>query len=549
MSDGAHGDDSAMADAAPAPAKIFAGEAVYLTEDCCCTPCDSDSDSDREGPAGGQRLSALLEGGGARVVASVAECTAVVLTPTREVALDAFAGKRVFGVRYVEECAARGTRLPAGALTHPLLSHALEGVVVACDASLAAKPGAAAAAAAAAVAAAAGTGGLAERTDAPEEHVGAGEISAMVRMLGGTFAGCTVSAQTSVFVGATALSDSYQSAVRHGVPIVRPAWVVECFRRLRRVPPDDYRLPTFAGCVVCITGFSVASRTTIQQMVTYLGGSFRPDFSRCCTHLVAVAPRGPKFRVSFLWQIPAVTLNWFFDSVNRRVCLPPDDYLVPYPADAKQPSFFPQPGAQDPAARAQIPLSLLTLKQQLLQQQQPQQQPQPQRQQQQPQQPQQQQQQQQAVGAPGAPALPKQRFSVPPSMLLMDPSVLPASATTAGSSVPHVPLTLPSVGSVLSGSLDPSFVAASAAAAAAAGVVAAPGDSKQQQQHRKRSADGRPRASSPQPAAKKPCTAERGCPSSENSSNSSSGSDSSASHEACGSASTSPSPPQQKGCC
>jgi hypothetical protein len=111
--------------------------------------------------------------------------------------------------------------------------------------------------------------------------------------------------------------------------MVRVSWIEACFNAQASVPiTPEHVLPPLAGCVVCVTGFSVMSRQHVQQMVVSLGGAFSPEFSKRCTHLIAVSPSGPKFRASQIWRIPAVNIDWVLDSVNTRACQPTAPYIV-----------------------------------------------------------------------------------------------------------------------------------------------------------------------------------------------------------------------------
>jgi hypothetical protein len=48
----------------------------------------------------------------------------------------------------------------------------------------------------------------------------------------------------------------------------------------------------------------------LENLVTELGGTFVPDFSRICTHLIAKSAVGPKVKYAFEWDIPIVKLEW-----------------------------------------------------------------------------------------------------------------------------------------------------------------------------------------------------------------------------------------------
>jgi len=128
-------DDSsggAFGSAASSLNSLFEGENVYLVDDCKCS---------LKGIADDKLLSSLLKERGATIAESSDTCNVVVISPEHEVSIDSFEGKKIFGQKYVEECIEKNKPFEKAVLPYPLLSHALEGVTVACDVGLILKPG------------------------------------------------------------------------------------------------------------------------------------------------------------------------------------------------------------------------------------------------------------------------------------------------------------------------------------------------------------------------------------------------------------------------
>jgi DNA replication regulator DPB11 len=121
----------------------------------------------------------------------------------------------------------------------------------------------------------------------------------------------------------------YVAREREDVKVLRPEWI-EAVREAYMADAGvdlnaletEYRLPTFAGLTICITGFDdLALRARLQQMIDEEGGKYTGDLTKHVTHLVAAKPEGKKYQYALQWQKKIVTLNWLQDSIERKMQL------------------------------------------------------------------------------------------------------------------------------------------------------------------------------------------------------------------------------------
>ena len=200
----------------------------------------------------------------------------------QQILFEEFQGKRIFGIKYITESIEQDKPLPKteGSDGFVLLSRCLEGVLVSCD-------------------------------EGVFQTMGQ-ELSQCVRLMGGVFLPHLLQCQRlqagslphtdvvhpvselvhefkeSYFVCEHSLVKEYESALSMFTEIVKSSWVIDCFGSLEKLPVCPlYVLPPLTGCLISVTGFTIEARQYIQQIVVSLGGSFSPEFSSNCTHLIA----------------------------------------------------------------------------------------------------------------------------------------------------------------------------------------------------------------------------------------------------------------------
>jgi DNA replication regulator DPB11 len=155
---------------------------------------------------------------------------------------------------------------------------------------------------------------------------------------------------THLLVGDTnTLKYQYVAREREDVKVLRPEWVEAvrlCWMNDERVDLNEldarYKLPTFAGLKMCITGFDdskcrracrklsltwlVTFRAQLQKTITDNGGEYSGDLTKDVTHLVAHACEGKKFQYATQWEKKIVSLKWLKDSLERGMQLDETSY-------------------------------------------------------------------------------------------------------------------------------------------------------------------------------------------------------------------------------
>ncbi|KAL1626115.1 protein kinase activating protein dpb11 [Diplodia seriata] len=121
----------------------------------------------------------------------------------------------------------------------------------------------------------------------------------------------------------------YVAKERPDVKAVLPAWIAAVRESWLQGGETDvekleeeYRVPTFHGLRICITGFEdLQQRKYLEETVTAHGATYQGDLTRAITHLIAAAPSGKKFDFARQWSLKTVSLEWLTDSVERRMTL------------------------------------------------------------------------------------------------------------------------------------------------------------------------------------------------------------------------------------
>ncbi|KAL4998688.1 BRCT domain-containing protein [Aspergillus recurvatus] len=135
---------------------------------------------------------------------------------------------------------------------------------------------------------------------------------------------------THLIVGETS-TEKYKFVARErsDVVVLRPDWI-EAVRQSWMQGGDtdihaleeQYRLPTFFGTVICITGFEDMNlRNYIRNNAQLHGAAFRKDLTKQVTHLIARTAGGEKYKYATQWNVKVVALKWFIDSIERGMIL------------------------------------------------------------------------------------------------------------------------------------------------------------------------------------------------------------------------------------
>ncbi|KAJ9637879.1 protein kinase activating protein dpb11 [Coniosporium tulheliwenetii] len=126
----------------------------------------------------------------------------------------------------------------------------------------------------------------------------------------------------------------YVAKNRPDVKVVTPAWVgavrdswMEGGDTDVEALENEYRVPTFSGLRICVTGFEdLAQRDHIAKTVAANGAEYHGDLTKAVTHLIAAVPSGKKYEYARMWQVTVVSLEWFRESVERGMVLEEELY-------------------------------------------------------------------------------------------------------------------------------------------------------------------------------------------------------------------------------
>eukprot|EP01128_Nolandella_sp_AFSM9_P002584 TRINITY_DN12956_c0_g1_i1.p1 TRINITY_DN12956_c0_g1~~TRINITY_DN12956_c0_g1_i1.p1 ORF type:complete len:528 (+),score=77.29 TRINITY_DN12956_c0_g1_i1:72-1655(+) len=133
----------------------------------------------------------------------------------------------------------------------------------------------------------------------------------------------------------------YQLATQAHIQIVKPSWLLECWKQEAMLPYEAHLLPPFAGLVISVTGLTPSTREEINRLARAYGAEYTPNLTKRCTHLLSNSPQGIKYRYALEWGIHCVTPQWFFDSINANVALDETLYFVPMSEQRRRALFHP----------------------------------------------------------------------------------------------------------------------------------------------------------------------------------------------------------------
>ncbi|XP_060541893.1 LOW QUALITY PROTEIN: DNA topoisomerase 2-binding protein 1-like [Pantherophis guttatus] len=131
-------------------------------------------------------------------------------------------------------------------------------------------------------------------------------------------------------------SKKYLVAANLKKPILLPTWVKTLWdksqRRITRytdVNMGEFLCPPFLGCTICVTGLSSMDRQEVQRLTTENGGKYTGQLKMNeCTHLIVQETKGQKYECAKRWNVHCISMQWFFDSIEKRFCQDESMYLI-----------------------------------------------------------------------------------------------------------------------------------------------------------------------------------------------------------------------------
>ncbi|VTJ75522.1 DNA topoisomerase 2-binding protein 1 isoform X1 [Marmota monax] len=154
------------------------------------------------------------------------------------------------------------------------------------------------------------------------------EVHKYVQMMGGRVYRDLNISVTHLIAGEVG-SKKYLVAANLKKPILLPSWIKTLWEKSQEkkitrytdVNMEDFKCPIFLGCIICVTGLCGLDRRAVQQLTIKHGGQYMGQLKMNeCTHLIVQEPKGQKYECAKRWNVHCVTMQWFFDSVEKGFC-------------------------------------------------------------------------------------------------------------------------------------------------------------------------------------------------------------------------------------
>ncbi|KAL7976778.1 hypothetical protein Chor_008727 [Crotalus horridus] len=131
-------------------------------------------------------------------------------------------------------------------------------------------------------------------------------------------------------------SKKYLVAANLKKPILLPTWIKTLWDKSQRriirytdINMGDFLCPPFLGCTICVTGLSSMDRQEVQRLTTENGGQYTGQLKMNeCTHLIVQEPKGQKYECAKRWNVHCISMQWFFDSIEKGFCQDESMYLI-----------------------------------------------------------------------------------------------------------------------------------------------------------------------------------------------------------------------------
>lgn len=153
------------------------------------------------------------------------------------------------------------------------------------------------------------------------------EVHQYVQLMGGcVYRDLNVS--VSHLIAGEVGSKKYLVAASLKKPILLPSWVKALWERSQQriishtdVDLEEYLCPIFLGCTICVTGLSSLDRKEVQRLSSIHGGQYTGQLKMNeSTHLIVNEAKGQKYECARKWNVHCVSIQWFFDSIERGFC-------------------------------------------------------------------------------------------------------------------------------------------------------------------------------------------------------------------------------------
>ncbi|KAM9307682.1 DNA topoisomerase 2-binding protein 1 [Gastrophryne carolinensis] len=168
------------------------------------------------------------------------------------------------------------------------------------------------------------------------------EVHHYVQMMGGcVYRDLNVS--VSHLIAGEVGSKKYLVAASLKKPILLPTWVKAIWEKSQQriigytdVETEPYICPVFLGCTICVTGLSSLDRKEVQRLTSLHGGQYTGQLKMNeTTHLIVQEAKGQKYECARKWNVHCVSIQWFFDSIEKGFCQDESIYKTEPASSAK----------------------------------------------------------------------------------------------------------------------------------------------------------------------------------------------------------------------
>ncbi|KAF3908390.1 hypothetical protein ABW21_db0200101 [Orbilia brochopaga] len=97
-----------------------------------------------------------------------------------------------------------------------------------------------------------------------------------------------------------------------------------------------HAFPPFSGLRLCLTNINdEQERLDVQKNAEKHGAKYHGDLTKQITHLIAARPEGKKYTFAKQWNIKIVSLDWFYQSLERGMALDEDCFSFDLPPEQR----------------------------------------------------------------------------------------------------------------------------------------------------------------------------------------------------------------------
>eukprot|EP01114_Cavostelium_apophysatum_P020793 TRINITY_DN7065_c0_g1_i2.p1 TRINITY_DN7065_c0_g1~~TRINITY_DN7065_c0_g1_i2.p1 ORF type:complete len:1458 (+),score=398.06 TRINITY_DN7065_c0_g1_i2:97-4470(+) len=159
------------------------------------------------------------------------------------------------------------------------------------------------------------------------------ELKSVLQQNGATLLGEVKPGKCTVIVRSFDENGDFGTYARVPEQIIFSAeFIHECVRKGHKLdqvnPGAQWTSLALAGKVICCTGIAHDDRERIRKLVTWMSGSYCPDFTDLITHLISLSTHTEKYRVAKSFGAIVVRPDWVEECWKARAALDVSGFLI-----------------------------------------------------------------------------------------------------------------------------------------------------------------------------------------------------------------------------